>query len=275
MDILNHNRDAWNRQVEQQNCWTVPVSTTRVDRARGGEFELLLTPTRPVPRHWFPALAGLPTLCLASGGGQQGPLLAAAGAQVTVFDNSPFQLAQDRFVADRDHLTLTTVAGDMRELACFPDGSFGLIFHPCSNCFVPAIRPVWAECFRVLRPGGVLLAGFTNPVRYLFDDAQIRQGKLQACHQIPYSDLDQLASSEHHRQIVASGEPVEFGHTLEDQIGGQLDAGFLLTGFYEDRYPAAASDPLSRYLATFIATRAWKPPREVVAGLPTEPPSRP
>jgi len=31
--------------------------------------------------------------CLASGGGQQGPVLAAAGAHVTVFDNSPRQLA--------------------------------------------------------------------------------------------------------------------------------------------------------------------------------------
>ncbi len=38
----------------------------------------------PVPRAWFPGdLAGQAVLCLASGDGQQGPVLAAAGAAVT------------------------------------------------------------------------------------------------------------------------------------------------------------------------------------------------
>jgi hypothetical protein len=54
-------------------------------------------------------LAGIEVLCLASGGGQQGPILAAAGAKVTVFDNSANQLVQDRLVADRDGLTIETV----------------------------------------------------------------------------------------------------------------------------------------------------------------------
>ncbi len=50
---------------------------------------------------------------------------------------------------------------------------------------------------------------------------------------------------------------MEFGHTLEDQIGGQLEAGFVLSGFYEDYY--GTKDRLSDYVATFIATRAVKP----------------
>src|SRR5205085_1973198 len=100
---------------------------------------------------WFPPVAGLEVLCLASGGGQQGPILAAAGARVTVFDNSPNQLAQDRLVADREGLALETVRGDMADLAAFPDARFDLIVHPCSNMFVPDVRPVWREAFRVLR----------------------------------------------------------------------------------------------------------------------------
>lgn len=40
--------------------------------------------------------------------------------------------------------------------------------------------------------------------------------------------------------------------------GGLLQAGFVLTGFYEDRYSAFDNDPLSQYLDTFIATRACK-----------------
>ena len=57
---------------------------------------MVLIGYEPVPRHWFPAsIKGTALLCLASGGGQQGPVLAAAGADVTVFDTSPRQLGRD------------------------------------------------------------------------------------------------------------------------------------------------------------------------------------
>ncbi len=171
MDILAYNRRAWDRQAEKGNRWTVPVGPDVIAAARRGDWQVVLTPTRPVPADWFPALAGLDVLCLASGGGQQGPVLAAAGAAVTVLDNSPAQLARDRLVADREGLEVRTVQGDMADLSAFPEGSFGLVFHPCSNCFVPDVRPVWQEAFRVLRPGGVLLAGFCNPALHVFDDA--------------------------------------------------------------------------------------------------------
>ena len=154
--------------------------------ARRGDWQLVLTPTRPVPREWFPKLAGEAVLCLASGGGQQAPVLAAAGAVVTVLDNSPAQLAQDRLVAERERLDIQTLLGDMADLSAFADGAFGLIFHPCANCFAPEVRPVWREAFRVLRPGGVLLAGFVNPALYLFDDARAEQGELVVRHAVPY-----------------------------------------------------------------------------------------
>jgi SAM-dependent methyltransferase len=257
MDIQAHNRAAWDRDVERRNPWTVPVEPAAVERARRGELSLLLTPVKPAPREWFPVLPDARVLCLASGGGQQGPLLAAAGAKVTVFDNSPRQLAQDQLVAARDNLTVETVLGDMADLSVFGDAAFDLIFHPVSNCFVPQIRPVWRECFRVLCSGGVLLAGFTNPLRYLFDVERMEHGELTVRHAIPYSDLHDLDPGR--RQVMIDQlESLEFGHTLEDQIGGQLDAGFMLTGFYEDYYDSSNNDPLSQYLPTFIATRAVK-----------------
>ena len=91
-------------------------------------------------------------------GGQQAPLLAAAGAIVTSLDNSEEQLALDRQVAEREGLELKTVLGDMRDLSTFDDASFDLIVHVCSNTFVPEIDPVWKECHRVLRRGGELLS---------------------------------------------------------------------------------------------------------------------
>ncbi|MCA1848381.1 MAG: class I SAM-dependent methyltransferase, partial [Actinobacteria bacterium] len=137
MDVRGYNREAWDREVERGNEWTVPVEEDVIEAARRGRWEVLLTNTKPVPKAWFPDLEGADVLCLASGGGQQAPIFAAAGASVTVLDNSPKQLAQDRFVAERDSLALKTVEGDMADLSVFPDESFDLVFHPVSNLFVP------------------------------------------------------------------------------------------------------------------------------------------
>ena len=156
--------------MDQGNEWTRPVGPDVIARARAGDWSVVLIGYEPVPRDWFPAdLAGTAVLCLASGGGQQGPVLAAAGADVTVFDNSPRQLGRDEEVAARDGLAIRTVLGDMRDLSAFADGRFNLVFNPVSNVFCPDLAPVWRERFRVLRPAGVLLTGFMNPDLFIFD----------------------------------------------------------------------------------------------------------
>jgi SAM-dependent methyltransferase len=259
LKVQDHNREAWNRQVDSgKNRWTIPVSPEEVAQARSGDWRIYLTPTRTVPHDWLPDLKVSDVLCLASGGGQQGPILAAAGARITVFDNSPRQLDQDRLVAGRENLTIRTVQGDMADLSAFEDESFDIIVHPVSNNFAPDVRPVWKEAFRVLRPGGRMAAGFGNPFIYIFDWPEMERGNLVVKHSLPYSDLESL-SEEQKQRYIENGDPFEFSHTLEDQIGGQLEAGFVLTGFYEDRTPPEDDDLLSRYLPTFIATLVVKP----------------
>ncbi len=259
MDVRDYNRAAWDKEVERGNQWTVPVSREVIAAAKQGQWQICLTCSKVVPKSWFPDLKGLNVLCLASGGGQQAPVLAAAGALVTVLDNSPKQLAQDRLVAERDSLAINTVEGDMADLTMFPDQSFSLIFHPVSNVFVPEVRPIWAEAFRVLLHGGVLLSGFDNPALHLFDYEVAEQtGILQVKYKLPYSDLNSL-SIEEKQQRIDKGWALEFSHTLEDQIGGQLDAGLVITGFYEDSYGQEEEDLLSNYMPIFIAMRAVKP----------------
>jgi SAM-dependent methyltransferase len=256
VDVVKHNRRAWDQEVRNGNDWTIPVDAKRVARARRGDWTIVLTPNKPVPKAWFPDLAGTEVLCLASGGGQQGPLLAAAGAAVTVFDNSPNQLGQDRLVAEREGLDIATVQGDMADLSCFGDETFDLIVHPCSNCFSETVRPVWRECYRVLRPGGVLMAGFANPLLFCFDkEREIQEGVLEVRYAVPYSDVTSLSKAE--RAELGPDEPLCFGHSLEDQIGGQLDAGFVLTGLYEDLHQA--DDVSVAFFPGFLATRAVKP----------------
>lgn len=255
MDIVEFNKRAWNWQVENKNVWTIPVTSEHIKKARNGCWSVVLTPQKPVPKDWFPEMKGLDVLALASGGGQQGPVFAAAGANVTVFDLSPKQLAQDKMVAERDGLQITTVEGDMKNLSCFKDESFDFIFHPCSNVFVPDVNPVWGEAYRVLRKGGTLIAGFCNPLLFTFDIELEKQGIVQMKYKIPYSDATSITAEERLR-FFGPHEPINYGHTLNDQIGGQLKAGFSLIGFYEDRWDNSA--PINNYIDCFIATRARK-----------------
>ena len=258
MNIQEYNSKAWDALAENEIEWSVPVSREQIEKARAGNWEVVLTPLKSVPREWFGDVENKNVLCLASGGGQQAPILAAAGARVTSFDNSAKQLEKDRFVADRDNLEIVLEKGDAADLSRFADGSFDLIFHPCSNCFMPDLAPIWRECSRVLRRGGALLAGFNNPIVYIFDDAAEQgEGVLRVKHRLPYSDAESLSEKERAKRIAA-GEPLEFSHTLDAQIGGQFAAGFLIAGFYEDYWTDEAR-LLNRYAPTFIATRAIKP----------------
>lgn len=258
-NVLEHNRAAWNRQAAQQCEWSRPVDPQVIADARNGDWRVHLTPSA-LPAGWLPDdVRGVRILCLASAGGQQAPVLSAAGAHVTVLDVSDEQLAQDDMVARRDGLTLTTMQGDMRDLSRFEDASFDVIFHPISNQYVPDIGPVWRECFRVLRGGGRLLSSFFNPVVFVADrNAQdMAQGIIRPRFNVPYSDLrdltpDELAAKQ------SSGDALIFGHSLTDQIGGQLEAGFVLKGFIEDEQPNPRF-VIDRFLPTFIATYAVKP----------------
>lgn len=253
-DIAEYNRRAWDRMAGRDNQWTIPVSDAQVRSARQGDWSVVLTPLKPVPRDWFGSLEGARVLCLASGGGQQGPILAAAGARVTVLDNSPAQLARDQQVAERNGLPLQTRLGLMQDLSAFDGGSFDLVFHPVSNCFVPDVEPVWREVSRVLAPGGRLLAGFCNPVLFGFDPDATGDEALRWSYRLPYSDLHSRSAESLERHL-ASGEPLEFSHSLEAQIGGQLRAGLLLAGLYED---TADNWELAEFFPPFIATLAVK-----------------
>ena len=255
MDIRSYNREAWNKEVESgESRWTQPVSPEIIVKARQGEFSVLLTENIPVPQRWFPVFKGADILCLASGGGQQGPVFAALGANVTVFDNSPAQLKQDQFVAEREALSLRTAEGDAADLSMFADESFDLVFNPCSTVFMQDVRVVWKECYRVLRHGGTLMTGSMNPIHYIFDLFKADEGILEVAYAIPYSDVTSL-SEEDRGEYFSKGLPLEFGHSLTDLLGGQCSAGFVITDIYEDYM---LDSPLHNYHPSYLATRATK-----------------
>ncbi|MDX6188441.1 methyltransferase domain-containing protein [Flavobacterium sp. Fl-318] len=251
MDIVKHNKLAWDNYVDKKDRWTIPVSDQELENVKNGNWSIVLTPKKAVPKNWFPTLKGLKILGLASGGGQQGPILATLGADVTIFDNSEKQLLQDKTLSDKFDLDIKTVQGDMKDLSVFADNSFDLIFNPCSILFVEDVLPVWKECFRVLKPNGILMTGLMNPI-----SLQLDEKNLKLIYKQPFSDLHSLPTEEL-EELKKNKEALLFGHSLTDQIGGQLEAGFTITAMFEDSW--GGENKIDEFLPAFIATRAIKP----------------
>ncbi len=248
-DYTSVNAETVDRWVEEGWVWGTPVSPEVCAKARKGEWDVLLTPTKPVPHDWFPPLCGCRLLGLASGGGQQIPLFSLLGASCTVLDYSPRQLAGEEAVASREGYEVELVRADMTRPFPFAEASFDCIFHPVSNCYIEKVEPVWRECFRVLKPGGVLLAGVDNGLNYLFDEDSPALSR-----PLPFNPL---LDEELYRQSLERGDGIQFSHTTEEQLRPLLRAGFTLLDLYEDTNGYGI---LERYrVPTFLAFLAKKP----------------
>jgi SAM-dependent methyltransferase len=259
MNIQNLNKTAWDHAVDEgDNPYTKAVSPEQVAAAKAGTWSIYLSDSKPVPREWFPKLENAKVLCLASGGGQQAPIFAALGAEVTSLDVSANQLAQDSYVAERDGLTIKTVQGDMADLSAFEGSSFDLIFNPPSTLFVPDLKPIFQECYRVLKKGGIFMTGFMNPDEFVFDAEAIdNEGIFVVKYPLPYVEHETLNKEELEGRKL-NKQMFHFSHTMETQLGGVLKAGFVITGFYEDRRSEEDGNPIRFYMPSFYVVKAQK-----------------
>ena len=248
-DYTEINAKTIDRWVEEDWCWGIPASPEACADVRRGEWDVVLTPKKPVPKDWFPPLRGKRLLGLASGGGQQMPVFAILGADCTVMDLSDRQLASERLVSQREGYAIGIVKADMTKRFPFEDGAFDVIFHPVSNCYIEDVHHVWNECYRILRPGGVLLAGLCNGINFLFDSDE---KPLTVTNTLPFNPLK---NPEQMQKLLDEDNGIQFSHTFEEQIGGQLKAGFVLTAAYEDYNDDGSLEDIP----TYWATKAVKP----------------
>lgn len=248
MQYQDINAQVIDRWVEEGWEWGVPVSHEVYAAAKEGKWDVVLTPTKPVPHSWFGDLKGKKVLGLASGGGQQMPVFTAQGADCTVLDYSEKQLESERLVAAREGYDIRIVRADMTKPLPFCDEEFDLIFHPVSNCYVEKVEPIFAECYRILKPGGVLLCGLDNGVNYLVDENETLISNF-----MPFNPL----VNEAHRKLLEDEDcGIQFSHTIEEQIGGQLKAGFILTDIYGDTNGEGRLHDMN--IESYYATRAVK-----------------
>ena len=222
MDIFAQVERNIDRLVEQDVNWYACATRQQLDRARTGDLTQLFGENLPIPADWLADVKGKRVLCLAGAGGLQAPLLACAGADVTVLDLSERMLDKDREVAAREGLALRVEHGNMCDLSRFADGAFDLVVNPPSLFYVPDVEVVFREVHRVLKKRGSFLMAAANPIAYVCDyDAA--QGCYKAVNRMPYRSTDH----------ADQGDWVEYGHTLDSYIGGQLRCGFVLTGYAE------------------------------------------
>ena len=155
------------------------------------------------------------------------PILTAAGADCTVLDYSEKQLQSEKQVAEREGYEIKTIRADMTKPLPFADETFDMIVHPVSNCYVEEVLPIWRECYRILKKGGRLLAGLDNGINYLFNEEE--EGRI--VYSLPSNPLKDPKLYE---ESVKNGWGIQFSHTLDEQIRGQIQAGFTLKDLYED-----------------------------------------
>lgn len=246
------NAEIWDSVNECLTDKTTAISHEDYLAAKEGALNIPLAGVRPVPRSWLPPLKDSDVLALACGGGQQAPVFAAHGARVTVTDVSARQLDHERLVAQREGYDIHIIEADMSQTFPFEDASFDLIFNPVSNCYIRDILPMQRECARVLRPGGVLMTAFVKEEHFLFDPDFQREEALISRHPLPFDPLRDLTEAQRRKQLD-NRMPLAFSHTLTEQLGGLMQAGFELTDIFEDGDGGGLFD---RWMQSYVAIRA-------------------
>jgi len=243
----DHNRKAWDARVRARGRFTQP--------ARDEDFRDPLAAIDP-PGWLGKTIAGQRLLCLASGGGRQSALYAAAGAIVTVVDISPEMLALDRQVAAERGLEIRTVEASMDDLSALAAASFEIVIQPVSTCYVPSIAQVYHEVARVMVPGGVYISQHKQPVS-LQTSVKPRSGGYEIVE--PYYRTGPLPA------VVGSShrEPgtLEFLHRWEEMLGGLCRAGFAIEDLIEPMHADAEAEigsfaHRSIYVAPYVRIKA-------------------
>lgn len=253
-DYQTINADIWSNINDCLIDKSSVVSHDEFLRAKNGELKVTIAGVKEVPVKWFPSLKGIDLLCLASGGGQQAPMFAAHGANVTVTDLSDGQLANEKYVAERENYNINIVKADLSKPFPFEDQSFDMIFNPVSNCYIEDIQPMWKECARVIRPNGILMMAFVKEEHFMFDPDFKNEDVLISRFSLPFNSIRDL-SEEQKKEKLKEKLPFTFSHTLTEQIGGLIKAGFEITDIFEDCDGGGLYD---KYMNSYVAVRAIK-----------------
>jgi SAM-dependent methyltransferase len=239
--IHDHNRRAWDERVRLEESYTTTASEQQFRNPLGVIDQC----------GWLGDVSGKRVLCLAAGGGKQGPLYAAAGAIVTVVDLSPKMLEQDRQVAGERKLKVETVEASMDDLSMFGEASFDLVVQPVSTCYVPDVERVYREVARTVMPGGLYISQHKQPVNLQADVLPSARGYLLNEPYHRTGPLPPVAVGTANREAGT----LEFLHRWEQLLGGLCRSGFVIEDVAEPRHADPKAEP-----GTFEHRSCYVPP---------------
>jgi SAM-dependent methyltransferase len=191
------------------------------------------------PHGMMGSVEGKNVLCLASGGGQQSVAFGLLGAHVTVFDLSDTQLQRDALAAAHYGLSIRAVQGDMRDLSCFDESAFDVVWQAHSINFVPDTRPVFDEVARVLRPDGLYRVDCANPFIAGVDERDWNGEGYQL--KLPYIDGAEIENADPCWEVWDEAGtcqkiegPKEFRHGLGTLVNSLIERNLVIKGMWEE-----------------------------------------
>ena len=273
-DYRDRNRQAWNRLASSGSRF----ARVATDRELANPLAVL------DGRGWLPkSVDGLDVLCLASGGGWQSVLYAAAGARVTVLDISEEMLKLDNDEARQRGLHVRTVRGSMDDLSDLGDATFDIVHQPVSTCYIPSLRNMYSEVARVLRDNGIYISQHKQPTSLQISHRNKRHQFVIGVEYFHEGPIPQQ-TDESYRESGA----VEYLHRWEDLVGGLCRTGFVLEDLREPVRADYSVDVThygyrGRYVPPFVRMKARRRvrvmqpsnPRESALWLPAEPAAPP
>lgn len=233
-ESTKYNLKRWKALVDANALFTRPA--LNLDPASARE--------KLDPEGRLGSVAGKDVLCLASGGGQQSAAFALLGARVTVFDLSDEQLRRDQEAAAHYGVEIQTRQGDMRDLSCFEEKIFDIVYHSYSLGFVPDARAVFQQVARVTRTGGVYHFDCANPFFIGLGEKDwngegytLKRPYINGA-EVTYEDPDWVYDRSKLDAWIPP--PREYRHTLSTVLSGLIEYGFVVlhisdySGFYPD-----------------------------------------
>ena len=243
-----HNRHAWNRLAKSGSRFAQAASDS--DFADPLAFV-------DGPGWLGHSISGKRVLCLAAGGGRQGPIYAAAGGVVTVVDISHEMLEIDRQVAQKRNLSLRTVEGSMDNLSHFDDATFDIVIHPVSTCYVSDVQSVFNEVARVTIEGGIYISQHKQPISLQSSILPQENGYVV---QHPFHRTDPLPPSRPSNLVREDGTQ-EYVHSLAELLGGICNSGFNIAALTEPVHadpnaPEGSFKHRSNFIPPYIRIKA-------------------
>ena len=117
-DPVRFNRRAWDDMAKAGDRYYKAVTSEQISAARKSDWKIRVTPQKQVPRDWLEPIRDRRVLCLAAGGGQQAPMLAAAG--ISGRSTTRPRLAPKRLVESGGVIPLKCYSFRNYPISCLP-----------------------------------------------------------------------------------------------------------------------------------------------------------